>query len=247
MGVYSDHLRAEVRLEYMRPDQVACVKRKNPFIYVPFGSIEWHGYQNAVGLDALKAHEQLVGLASRAGGIVYPPVFFGVGGGHLHWPSTLMVSKEPMTQLVTDLLCGFERDGYRKAILLSGHYPNRKEFLDAAIGAYRAAGGTLDILALVENEAPDVGGDHAAKFETSYMLYLHPETVNMERLKSDICEDVGGTDESRNWMDSQYKEHPCYGQVGIDPRAHASATVGQANTERLIQFLAQWLGQKATA
>ncbi len=27
-----------------------------------------------------------------------------------------------------------ERDGYRKAVLLSGHYPNRTEYLDAARG-----------------------------------------------------------------------------------------------------------------
>jgi len=241
MGVYSDNLKEEVRLEHMRPEQVAGKQKQHPYIYVPFGSIEWHGYHNPVGLDALKAHEQLVGLAARAGGIVYPPIFFGVGGGHCDWPSTFMVSREAMTQLTIDLLHGFERDGYRKAILLSGHYPNRSAFLDAAIASYRNAGGGMEVLALVENQARDVGGDHAAKFETSYMLYLHPHTVDMNRLDGGNRDERGGPEEDRNWMDPKHKDHPCYGLVGIDPRSHANAAVGRENTDNLLAFLAEWL------
>lgn len=60
-----------------------------------------------MGLDTLKAHEQLVGLAQRAGGVVYPPIYFGAGGGHTQWPHSFMVSPEPMAQIVTELLHGF--------------------------------------------------------------------------------------------------------------------------------------------
>ena len=83
MGAFSDNLQQEVRLEYLRPDQIEAARQQQAAIYVPFGAIEWHGYHNVVGLDGLKAHEQLVGLAVQAGGVVYPPVYFGSGGGHL--------------------------------------------------------------------------------------------------------------------------------------------------------------------
>jgi hypothetical protein len=43
-------------------------------------------------------------------------------------------------------------------------------------------------------------------------------------------------------MEDAYRGHPCYGLVGIDPRGYASAAVGEANTMRLIDFLADWLG-----
>ncbi len=43
--------------------------------------------------------------------------------------------------------------------------------------------GTMAVLVLVENEAPGASGAHAAKAETSYMLYLLPELVDMDRLK----------------------------------------------------------------
>ena len=247
MGVYSDNLRREVRLERMRPEEVEAAKAERPAIYVPFGSIEWHGYHNAVGLDALKAHEQLVGLAAEAGGVVYPPVYFGSGGGHTDWPSSFMVDPEPMVAIVTNLLNGFDRDGYRKAILLSGHYPNRSQYLNGAVERYREAGGRMEVLALVENQAPDVGGDHAAKFETSYMLYLHPDTVSMDRLEAQPHADVRGPDEIVNWMDEEYKGHPCYGLVGIDPREHANMEVGASNSRALIRCLVEWLDGRADA
>lgn len=244
MGIYSDNLTSEVRLERMRPAQIRAARTRRSAIYVPVGAMEWHGYQNPVGLDCLKAHEQLVGLAERIGGVVYPPVYFGAGGGHGDWPHSYMVSAEAMAGIITTLLHGFQRDSYTHAILLSGHYPNRSQYLDAAAEAYRAAGGTMRVLAIVENQVEGVAGDHAAKNETSAMLYLDPETVDLSALERDEPGRVGGPDESINWMGDEYRDHPCYGLVGVDPRGHANAAVGQRNTEHLLDFLADWLEQE---
>jgi creatinine amidohydrolase len=240
MSVYSDHLSREVRLERMRPAQVAQALQERPAIYVPFGSIEWHGIHNPIGLDAVKAHEQLVGLAARLGGVVYPPVFFGAGGGHLAWPHTFMVDSEPMIAIVTDLLWGFERDGFRRAILLSGHYPNRSEYLEAAIRSYFQDGGKMKVLALVENQIPNGRGDHAALYETSFMLYLHPETVDMGLLV-DLPGEAMDPKKTVNWMVDDFKGHPCYGLVGMDPRHQASAQLGQQMTDDLLDYLQGWL------
>ena len=242
MAVFSDALECEVRLERMRPEQVQAAKVARPAIYVPVGSIEWHGYHNPVGLDAVKAHELLVGLAARAGGVVYPAVFCGAGGGHTAWPSSFMVSAAPMQRVIADLLHGFERDGYRKALLLSGHYPNAPEVLEPAAALFRAEGGTMDVLVLIENQAPGVDGDHAARVETSFMMHLLPELVDLQRLHQDDERfPLGGADEVINWMVDTNVDHPCYGLVGIDPRAHASAGLGRIFTERLLDYLAAWV------
>jgi creatinine amidohydrolase len=241
MGIYSDRLHLEVRLERMRPEQIEAAKARRPAIYVACGSVEWHGYHNPVGLDSLKAHEQLVGLASRFGGLVYPPIFLGAGGGHTRWPSSFMVSAEPMVRLLADLLHGFERDGYRKAIILSGHYPNQRGYMLPAVALYRSEEGGMDVLSLIENQAPGVTGDHAAKYETSFMLYLCPDLVSMDRLSAGRQDDIAAADQVVNWMGDAYEAHPCYGLVGIDPRGYASAQVGQDNTERLLAHLAAWL------
>jgi creatinine amidohydrolase len=241
MGVYSGKLTTEVRLERMQPGQVTAAKQKNPSIYVPFGSIEWHGKQNPVGLDTIKAHEQLVGLASRIGGVVYPSVFFGAGGGHTQWPHSYMVEAEPMVNIVTTLLHHFERDCYKNAILISGHYPNQQEYLDVARQNYLDNGGQMRVLTLIENQVPGGRGDHAALVETSFMLYLHPELVDLSILGPPEESASGTSHEVHNWMGNAYKDHPLYGLVGIDPRGQSSAELGKFLTEKLIQYLVNWL------
>lgn len=241
MGVFSDVLNNEVRMERMRPADIVKAKNHNPSIYVPFGSVEWHGIQNPVGLDTIKAHEQLVGLASKVGGVVYPAVFFGSGGGHITWMHSYMVDAEPMIQIVTELLHHFERDGFENAILLSGHYPNRPEYLDVARDKYYQANGSMRVLTLIENEIPDGRGDHAALIETSLMLYLHPELVDLSLLGEPDEGDNEDNPKIHNWMDDSYKDHPLYGLVGIDPRGRASAELGRSLTDALISYLAEWI------
>jgi creatinine amidohydrolase len=241
MGMFVENLKKEVRLEYMRPEQVSNEKENAPYIYVPFGAIEWHGYHNVLGLDALKAHEQLVALASRTGGVVFPPVYFGAGGKHTSWDLTYIFKPEPMINLTFELLNKFDRQNYQKVILLSGHYPNKNQFLEPAIRKYRHNGGDIKILSIIENQIEGIKGDHAAKAETSFMLYLHPSTVNMELLNTEQHNDFGKTDEIINYMSSVYKDHPCFGIVGPDPRNNASVLLGEKYTENLLNFLENWL------
>jgi creatinine amidohydrolase/Fe(II)-dependent formamide hydrolase-like protein len=99
----------------------------------------------------------------------------------------------------------------------------------------------MRVLSLIENEVPEGRGDHAALIETSFMLYLHPELVNMDILGSAQVGESEDPDQSHNWMAEIYKDHPLYGLVGIDPRDRASAEFGKILTEALIDYLSQWL------
>ena len=100
----------------------------------------------------------------------------------------------------------------------------------------------MDVLVLIENQAPGVEGDHAARVETSFMMHLLPELVDVQRLhQGGEHFPLGGPDEVINWMVDTDPEHPCYGLVGIDPRAHASAELGRIFTQRLLDYLAAWV------
>jgi hypothetical protein len=101
----------------------------------------------------------------------------------------------------------------------------------------------MRVRALLENEVEGIGGDHAAKFETSSLMFLAPDTQDLSTLKGEPTDDVGGPDEKVNWMDDAHKGHPCYGLVGVDPRTHASAAVGRDSAEKLIAALATWLDE----
>ena len=71
-------------------------------------------------------------------------------------------------------------------------------------------------------------------------MHLHPETVDLAELAGNDG-DIGDPENRVDWMDDKFKDHPCYGIWGIDPRAHASAENGKQATEIVITHLAAWL------
>ena len=67
----------DVRYEYLRPNQIVAGREACPLLYLPLGTIEWHGPHNPVGLDGLKAHALCVRAGQKGGGLVFPTVWYG--------------------------------------------------------------------------------------------------------------------------------------------------------------------------
>lgn len=241
MGVYSSELKSEVRLERMRPAQIEKAREKYPSVYVPFGAMEWHGFHNPVGLDALKSHELLVGLAAQKGGVVYPSVYFGSGGEHTLWPHTMMVTPALMKEMVKEMLFGFQGDGYQSAVLYAGHAPNATEYLAPAVEDYKNGGGAMRVLLVRDVDVPGMGGDHGAFVETSLLLHLLPGTVEMGEITNLPGPEPDPSRGKHNWMFSDSKEHPCYGLVGVDPRGAASAQEGKKRSGAFLSQVTKWL------
>lgn len=191
----------EVRLERLRPQEIEQAMQACPVLFQPLGTIEWHGLHNLVGLDAVKAHHLCVRAAQRGGGLVAPPLFGGVGG--LNEPHTFVM--EPEDDIHSVLVRGWVeklgreavRQGFRAVIILTGHYGAAQQIVirDAAVQLSR----TLETPVLGTPEhflALDAGyyGDHAAWGETSLMLYLDPESVDLSRLGKAPHKGVFGRD-----------------------------------------------------
>jgi creatinine amidohydrolase len=191
----------EVRLERLRPGQIEQAMQACPTLFLPLGTIEWHGLHNIVGLDAVKAHHLCVRAAQRGGGLVAPPVFGGVGG--LDQPHTFVM--EPENDVHSVLLRAWleklgreaQRQGFRAVIFLTGHYGAAQQMVvrDVAVRLSRSVG--IPVLGTPEYMlALDVGylGDHAAWGETSLMLYLDPPSVDLSQLGEPPHQGVGGRD-----------------------------------------------------
>ena len=67
-----------VEYERLLPYQFQTRIKSHPLVYVPVGSLEWHGEHMALGNDALKMHALCCEAARLGGGIVYPPIFYGI-------------------------------------------------------------------------------------------------------------------------------------------------------------------------
>ncbi|MCX5769623.1 MAG: creatininase family protein [Candidatus Hydrogenedentes bacterium] len=209
---------ASVQMQFMRPAQLEAAARNFPVVYVPFGTIEWHGRHLPIGTDALKAHGILVKTAEKFGGVVYPPVYFESGAGG-----------EDLVRMVTALFRRLKAAGFRVIIGVSGH--NVQEQIDMINTALKPVvkDGTVAGIGLWEvtlSAGKECNTDHAAKWETSDMMALYPDLVDVSELGSGpLAPDMKPPD----------------GIGGLDPRVHASSDVGW----RSVEIAAEAIGQKA--
>ncbi|HOP76948.1 MAG TPA: creatininase family protein, partial [Thermogutta sp.] len=191
----------EVRLERLRPQEIQDRMNACGTLFLPIGTIEWHGLHNVVGLDAIKAHMLCIRAAQRGGGLVAPPLFGGVGG--LNQPHTFVM--EPEDQIYSVLLRPWlekltmeaARQGFKAVIILTGHYGAAQQIVVREVGARMTRCLGIPVLATPEYIlALDEGylGDHAAWGETSLMMYLDPPTVDLSRLGEPPHQGVGGRD-----------------------------------------------------
>jgi len=213
----------EVRLEFLRPKEIEESQAACPTIFQPLGTIEWHGVHNVVGVDAVKAHALCVRAAKAGGGLVAPPLYGGVGG--MSEPHTFIMEPENdvfsrlLRPWIEQLCREMARDGFRAIIILTGHYGAAQQIVvrETAVRMTRALG--IPVLGTPEYMlALDVGytGDHGAWGETSLMMHLYPDTVDLSRLGDPPHKGVGGR----------------------DPKTQASAEDGRLLTETIVSRLA---------
>lgn len=211
-------LSSSVQMQFLRPGQLEKVLREVPLVYVPFGLIEWHGRHLPLGNDALKAHAILVKTAEQFGGVVYPPVYF-----HEGFPQELMVP------VLTALFTRIKRTGARVILGVSGHnVQGQIDMIDKALApviADKTVAG-MGLWEITLSQCPESGTDHAAKWETSNMMFLYPGLVDLSTLgDGPLAPDMKAPD----------------GIGGQDPRKYASVEVGRRN----VELASQAIGRKA--
>ncbi|MGB2861789.1 MAG: creatininase family protein [Sedimentisphaerales bacterium] len=224
-----------------------------PIAYLPLGTLEWHGEHLPIGSDGLQSYGFFTGLAREAGGIVLPMLFLGpdrkqeVDGKELYGMDTLgegmpegkryknqqlagsayWVPEETFRMIIEATLKQLRRAGF-KIVVAHGHGPStgffRKHAADwkekFGLETFVCWGGEYD------RQGMGIQVDHAAMNETSLVMALRPELVQMERLPKD----------PNSWP---------VGVGGKDPRKFASAELGhkilKLQTERMAKILRQAL------
>lgn len=235
--------------EYLRPEEVKRLRDSCPVAYLVAGSIEWHGFQNPLGTDTLKAHAICCEAALRYGGVVLPPIYFGFmckDGTHLkNWgPEGWTGYTLGFTELSTleagiyGMAKALVVAGWRVIVGVTGHdIAPQRDAMQRAIGNATQNTGAAGF-ALMEGElhTPDedipLRMDHAASWETSCMMHAYPERVDLETLR---CRGLK--------PDSPIHIDDAYGMAGKNPLASASADMGR----KIIEKMGGLIGAKARA
>jgi len=127
----------EVRIQYLRPGELLHIQENFPVAYQPVGTIEWHGRQNPLGCDTIKAESICIQAAKITGGAVMPPIYFGTDSswdcGHglgrgmdavagFQLPGSFYQMPEPL--LENFYKAAFENylsRGFKLVLIVSGH------------------------------------------------------------------------------------------------------------------------------
>lgn len=198
------------------PDYAAHVKRGAP-VFLPIGATEQHGPHMALSVDVILPQNVAERVARQVGGIVAPPVTYGYrsqprSGGGEAFPGTISLDAQTMALVIRDIICGFAKDGVRKMVLMPGHFENIWPVIEGITLALRELRRdgiedmtilrleywdfvSRDVLDQLFPEGfPGTELEHAALLETSAMLLVRPDLVNMAKVPSDGPAVVPGYD-----------------------------------------------------
>ena len=173
-------------------------------VILPIGAIEQHGPNLPIDTDAYLAVELAVAGAQDRPAVVAPPIIYGCrsrpqsGGGEL-FPGTLSLDGITFIQLVSDVLGGLLRHGFRKLLVFSWHMENRGFVYEAASVASsgttrreaRGHGGALRLAvrqprwtSSFPDGFPGWPLEHAGVLETSLLLFLRPAVVGEHAMRA---------------------------------------------------------------
>ena len=240
----------KVCYELLRPQQIKNIKDECPIVYITAGSLEWHGFQNPLGTDGHIGHAMCCESALKYGGIVLPPYYLGLHGEYKSWGPggwdgyTLGFNDDEIFFMAMRGLCkGLVHSGWKVLAGVTGHaVPEQREQIRRAIES--ETGGTdVNGFAIYEGElhAADVDipleMDHAGAWETSCMMYLYPDVVDLSALNDSSQKDS-------DFMECDWSrlETERDGVNGMNPLKFASCDMGR----KIIETLGNRIGRKAS-
>jgi len=177
----------------LRSPQVADAAEHGALLVLPLGQTEEHGPHLPVGTDAIIARrlcdEAVCQLDGEPLAYLLDTVTYGYSQEALtEWPGTIIVPQATLIEMLTSTLVSLADMGFRKIAVVSLHGNHdgvtrvvAREVADACgVGPglfFPAAcvGGVLE----EHGKAGATGSCHGGEMETSLMLHLAPELVDM--------------------------------------------------------------------
>jgi creatinine amidohydrolase len=214
------------------------------------GSTEQHGRHLTFASDVWIPWEVARRASAQTGVLLAPPVAYGMSLHHLGFPGSLALRPETLTHVVVDLLDSAYVGGFRRVLVVNGHGGNTAS-IQVALAKVLHERGDLQAGLINWWSDPSVAavfdaafGDqpaHADAGETSAVLAVRPDVVQMERAQHSPHVRTGGP-----LSVAVFERHYPHGAIGADPR-RASAEVGERALEAAAAVCMRWLEETSAS
>lgn len=182
-----------MKFHEMTSTRLAAIERDRTVVLIPIAAVEQHGPHMPTGTDTILCNAVAEAVESRLSESVLltPTLWLGASAHHLRIGSTLNAKLDTYVATLCDVARSLLDDGYQRLFFLNGHGGNidpmrmAVRMIQPAYGKALLAAGSYWCIAdgliheTLTGDHKFVG--HACEFETSMMLHVRPELVDIER------------------------------------------------------------------
>lgn len=215
---------------------------------LPWGATEAHNYHLPHGTDVIEADRiarESARLAAESGGrpIVLPVIPFGNDEQQLDQVATISITTTTAHALLNDVVRSLKEQGIRRLLILNGHGGNefkpmvrdlqqRHRSLIVVVNFWQVCPGQRDGIF-------DDPGDHAGDLETSLLLHLCPELVELSEAGTGTRNPftIEGLNQPGVWTPRPWSQtHP---DTGCGDPSAATAEKGRRYFEAVCRSVAE--------
>jgi creatinine amidohydrolase len=185
-----------VFLGEMTDPEVAAFLKDHQTVIVPTGSTEQHGPHGPLLTDVLVPQEVARRVAPAVGALVAPSINYALSYPHVGFTGVVHIRIPTFMALIEDLCASLAAVGFRRIVFLNGHYDNTYAIAYAcATAADRMPAGVSAFPinywdGMTADEAGEFFGSstglHANRGETSAVLAINPDLVDMDRANAEM-------------------------------------------------------------
>ena len=229
-----------------------AVEKSKGVVLVPFGCLEKHGSHMPIGTDILVARYMSIKTSEIEPVMVFPFIPFGIVGEVKHKKGTISLTSNLIYHMLEELCDELARNGFNKIIFVDGHGGNAnflKYFMQSRLENHHpyityyfdVGEKTPEFWQIYQEKFGRVlESGHACEFETSTMLAISNDLIQMDKINVEETKAKHRLDHVKNttlytgigW----YADYP--NQIAGDP-SNADVERGKYINEIIISRLAK--------
>ncbi len=247
------------RLEEMSSDEIhQAIANGIRTIVIMLGSTEQHGDHLPISTDSLIADEIGKRIVTTLGNaLLAPTIRVGVSEHHMSFSGTISIRKNTLISIITDYCSSVTKHGFKNVVIIPTHSGNCKaveeavKHLQVKIKEANFIGFSdlMDYFKPIFGVAakykilPQVTGVHAGEWETSMVLSIRPDLVEMNKATKGY---IGDLEKARAIVFQKgIKALTANGVVG-DPTS-ADAERGKVYLSHLAEFFVKYVRKRMKA
>ncbi len=237
-----------VWMQELSSDDIEVYLKTDSSVIVPIGSTETHGPHLPLGTDSYEAIDYSEEIARRAGVLCTPPIWFGDSPHHMGRPGAISLRSETVIAVLKDVYESLIHHGFKRIITFNGHRLANLPVIQIAATQTKIAHpevlfacfDPVVIAATTHRKVRTAPGEgiHGDEFETSHMLFKHPDLVHpdkFERVKGSYIDsrfvpiDHFAAGDKVMWIRTWHD------QIKVTPRGHhGDPTAASAEKGKII-------------